>query len=161
MPTKAKKPAPRAAQEEYEGTAKPVPVPVKLGDAIDKLMALRNARKKLTREAKDARATESKFEDAILLKFKKSELEGARGKTAQASVSRVDYPTITDFAKLAAYIVKNRAVDLVQRRLSADAVRARWSDGKEIPGIGHFNKVTLHLSKAAASKVAAKRGAHK
>lgn len=123
-------------------------LPPTLGAAIDLMYKVREERQKLTAKAEDEKRQEDLLETAILEKFKKSELEGAKGKRAQASVSIKEVPTLevdTDFYR---HLAKHpEDFDLLQRRLSSTAVRERWKVGKSIPGVGKFTKVGLSLTK--------------
>src|ERR1019366_7754792 len=129
-------------------------VPANVGAAIDALDALRTRRKALEMQAKVIASQEAHFENEIFKKFKKSELEGARGKVMQASIERTVVPTLVDPKKLYAYIRKTGEFDLLHQRLGARAVQERWNAGKTVPGVGTFNKISLHLTKVKAKKPA-------
>ena len=68
---------------------------------------------------------------------------------ATASLSTNVYPTLKDYDKLAAFIYRNRALDMLQRRVA----KGNWQDrlearnGRPIPGVETFEKVTLNLRK--------------
>lgn len=127
---------------------KKVKVPATPGAAIDFLSATRDRRKALEAEAKAIKENETAIETEIFNKFRKGDLEGARGKTAQASIKSSDLPTLEDDAAFFAYLKKHpEDLDLLQRRLAIDAVRARWADKKVVPGVGLFTKISLHLTK--------------
>jgi hypothetical protein len=69
-------------------------VPKTTGAAIDLLMKVRTARKVIQAKAELEKEQENEIERIIFERFGKSELEGARGKTAQASIKRSDLPTV-------------------------------------------------------------------
>lgn len=123
-------------------------IPATVGAAIDLLYATREARRRLDAEAKTLREKETAIEDAIFYRFAKQDLDGGRGKLAQASISRLDVPTLEDDVKFFAHLKKHpEDLDLLQRRLSSEAVRARWAEKKVVPGVGVFTRVSLSLSK--------------
>jgi len=122
-------------------------IPATAGAAIDALDTLRDKRKAIEATATTIKAQEAAFEDAIFQKFKKADLEGARGKRAQCSIERVDVPTLEDPAAFYKYLAKTKEFDLLQQRIAVTAVRERWNDKKVVPGVGHFMKIRLHLSK--------------
>lgn len=122
-------------------------LPKTIGGAIDLMYKVREARKAMQRKADDEKAQESLIEVAIFERFGKSELEGARGKAAQASITRKDVYNVDDFEAIWKYAVKNDAPDLFRRQLVNDAVRARLDAGKTIPGMSVFTKVGLSLTK--------------
>ena len=133
-------------------TAKKLVIPASVGAAIDALNTLRDKRKAIEATAAAVKAQETAFEDAIFQKFKKADLEGARGKRAQASIERVDVPTLEDPATFYKFLKRTGQFDLLQQRIAVTAVRERWSDKKIVPGIGHFHKIRLHLSKVKGKK---------
>ena len=128
-------------------SAKVVKLPKTIGAALDLLFTTRERRRLLQRQAVDVTHEEAVIEEQIFKLFKKSQLEGARGRFAQASVSRVDVPTLKDWKKFSAYLVKTKQLDLLQHRLSVEACRERWAAKKTIPGVEVFTRVSLSLTK--------------
>lgn len=122
-------------------------VPKTAGGAIDLLMKVRTARKAEQAKVESEKRQEDMIEERIFAMFGKSELEGGRGKTAQASIKRSDVPVIEDFDALWSWAKKTNAHDIFQRRLSVEAVRARWGSKKQVPGVGTFTKLGLTLTK--------------
>jgi len=62
-------------------------------------------------------------------------------------VDRGQKPVATDWNALSDYIVKHKAVDLLQRRLTESAVFARWGDGIQIPGITPTDTTTFKINR--------------
>jgi len=52
-----------------------------------------------------------------------------------------DWPTILD------YIKSTGSVDLLQKRLTESAVKARWNSGVDVPGVVHSPKHVITLTK--------------
>lgn len=125
-------------------------IPKTIGGAIDLMFKVRDARKALASKAEAEKQQEALIEAAIFERFGKSELEGARGKLAQASIKRTDVFNIDDFDAIWEYAKKNDAPDLFRRQLVNEAVRERLAAGKKIPGMSTFTKVGLHLTKRKA-----------
>jgi hypothetical protein len=50
-----------------------------------------------------------------------------------------------DFGALEGYIREHGALDLLQRRLTESAVKLRWDDGIQIPGVGIETEQKLQL----------------
>jgi hypothetical protein len=44
------------------------------------------------------------------------------------------------------YVLENNATDILQKRLTASAVKARWEEGELIPGIEKVRKYTLKFN---------------
>lgn len=120
--------------------------PKTVGESVDLLFALRTKRKQKEAETAAMKEEEAKLEDAIFGKFEKADLEGARGRRAQASVSSSDVPTLDDWQKLEKHLRRTGEFDLLQRRLSVEAVRERWEAKKAVPGVGVFTRIRLHLT---------------
>lgn len=122
-------------------------VPQKMGEAIDLLDRVRDGRRALDAKAAAEKAQEELVLNIILERFNKSELEGARGKRAQASIKRSDVPNVKDWKRFEKYCIANEALDLFQRRLNVEACRERWKAGESIAGVEVFTKVGLTLTK--------------
>lgn len=55
-------------------------------------------------------------------------------------------PLANEWPKILDYIVTNDALDLLQKRLTASAVKARWDNGETIPGIISTAKQTVKFN---------------
>jgi hypothetical protein len=119
---------------------------------IDKLVEVEAATAHHNKIAKEFSKAQFDFENYIIETFKKTELEGAQGKTHQLKISRSEHPVPKNWPKIYDYIVKNKAFDLLQKRLSSTAVKARWKDKKVVPGIEKFDKLGLSLTKVSPKK---------
>lgn len=127
------------------------PVPGKLGAKIDHLYALEVAIEKLTTEYKSKvallQAKYDKLEEELFNEVTKDELEGAAGKTAKVVIKRDIVATVSDWEVFCRYLVRNKSFDLITRKVSNPAYRARLEAGKQVPGLTPFTKVSIHLSK--------------
>jgi hypothetical protein len=121
--------------------------PKTLGACIDLLYAWGQERAALNRQAEQLKPRETQLTDHIFDTFSKDDLNGAIGKVAKASVIRTEVPTVKDWPKFYAYVAKNKAFDLLQRRVSSAAVRERWEAKKVVPGIEKFTALSLGLTK--------------
>lgn len=118
-------------------------LPASLGAAIDGLWALQRRADLAEAAAKQLDQEVSAYKEAMLAKFKKSELNGAAGGRASVTVVAEDVPTVEDFMKLWRWARKYDAPELFQKRLSSTAVRERWEAGQKVPGVGVFHRVYL------------------
>ena len=55
-------------------------------------------------------------------------------------------PFIKNFDELAAYVKQHDALDLLQKRLTPNAVKLRWQAGETIPGVGQSTKLDLTVT---------------
>lgn len=118
-----------------------------LGTAIDRLYALRATRLEAEKAIKTMKADELSLRITIKQLLDAASLEGGRGQQASASIINSTEPTAKDWPAIYAYIQENDAFDMLQRRLSATAVKDRWESGIVIPGIEKFDTWDLSLTK--------------
>lgn len=141
-----------ATKKEVDAPAKEVKlkykIPKTVGAAIDLLQTIRATRQDFGHKEAAEKEQEGLVEKAIFEMFKKTELEGARGKLASATIKRSPVPNLKDWKKLWTHIKKTGDDDLLQRRLSIEACRLRWSQKKAIPGVEIFDRISLHLTKS-------------
>lgn len=121
-------------------------IPKSIGACADLLYTTRQSRLRLEKEAAEAKAFEQAIKDYIVDTLPVSDT-GAQGKVARVQVVPKEIPTAADWAKIYAYIKKNSAWELMQRRLSDAAVRERWEAGVKIPGVDKFNAKEVSCTK--------------
>lgn len=131
-------------------------IKLKVGTLIDRLYKSQQSIAEAQREvAKAERVVAQRKHKAAVIeteireRFKKSELEGAEGKIARVSLKKVVGPQLKNWDKLAAFIVKNDAVELLQRRVSKQAWLDWLEDRKQrpVPGIGKYEEIRLSVTK--------------
>lgn len=121
-------------------------IPKELGAAIDHLFKVREGRREMQKEVDAIKAQENEIENIIFERFGKSDLEGARGKLAQCSIKRSEVANIDDWESFEKYVKKTGELDLFQRRISLEAIRERWAEGRVVPGVAKFTKISLSLT---------------
>jgi hypothetical protein len=87
------------------------------------------------------------LEDTLLKMFKGQDIDGCKGKTAVARVSKARFPSIKDRRKFDIYVLKNKALDLFQNRISSKAYFARLEEGEKVPGISIFERISVSINK--------------
>lgn len=121
-----------------------------LGKKIDKLHALRD---KITAENKkvDALKQQKNELEAEIINDMKAhgDLEQASSSKATATRTIQPVPHVTDWERFYRYILKNRALHLLERRPAGAAYRELMEQrkGRAVPGVETFNKETLSLRK--------------
>lgn len=118
-----------------------------LGTAIDKLYELRAKRLDAEKAIKAMKSDELALRVVIKRLLDAASLEGGRGQIASTSVIHSTEPTAKDWPAIYDFIRENDAFDMLQRRLSATAVKDRWESGIIIPGIEKFDTWDLSLTK--------------
>lgn len=128
-------------------TPKKTKIPKTPGAAADLLYKTRQERLDIQKKVDELKALESELTTHLINILPKSDASGVAGKLCRVTVVKKDVPQVKDWPKLYAYVSKNKAFDLLQRRLSDAAVKERWDANKKIPGVDHFTVVTLGVNK--------------
>lgn len=112
---------------------------------LDKL--IRAAEGKL----KDLKARRAKLESRLLKEFDKEDMDGMKLKGGgTASIKRATFFSISDRRKFDKYVLKHKALDLFQNRISATAYKARLEEGEAPPGVGKFERISISISMRGA-----------
>lgn len=121
--------------------------PKALGACADKLFELRNKRLEMQKTVDVVAAEETALKNYIIENLPKSEASGVAGKLARVTVVTKQVPQVKDWDAFYKYVKKTGQFDLMQRRLTDAAIKERWEAGKEIPGVEHFNAVSVSINK--------------
>lgn len=121
--------------------------PKALGACADKLFELRNKRLAEQKKVDEIAAEESALKNHIIENLPKSEASGVAGKLARVTVVTKQIPQVKDWDAFYRYVKKTGSFDLMQKRLTDAAIKERWEAGKEIPGVEHFNAVSVSINK--------------
>lgn len=121
--------------------------PKALGACADKLYELKQERLLAQKVADKIEDEEKAIKKHIIDNLPKSEASGVAGKLCRVTAVTKEIPQIEDAEKFFKYVKTKNRFDLLQRRLSDAAIKEIWDDGKEVPGINHFNAVTLSINK--------------
>lgn len=141
-------------------TEKKVPV----GKLIDKLVAMRETKRKISAQLDEAEDRYKALEAEIKERLGEEGLGGARGTLATASLSSTVVATVTDWNEVYALIHKKKAYHMLERRISNPAFRElyeqeyakaskkkgfdpdNFDDATIVPGFKPFTKVNLNLT---------------
>jgi hypothetical protein len=121
--------------------------PKSLATCADLLYQTRARRLELQKEVDELAKQESALKDHLIDKLPISDASGIAGKVARATIVLKSTPKIDDWPKFCAYVKRTGAFELMQRRLSAEAVNERLEAGKDIPGVSEFKYKTVALNK--------------
>jgi hypothetical protein len=121
--------------------------PKALGACADKLFELRNKRLAEQKKVDEIAAEESALKNHIIENLPKSEASGVAGKLARVTVVTKQVPQVKDWDAFYKYVKKTGSFDLMQKRLTDAAIKERWEAGKEVPGVEHFNAVSVSINK--------------
>jgi hypothetical protein len=123
----------------------------KLGKLCDRLYQAQQRRLERQREA-DAeiaglKAVEDKLTETIINGFSDQDLKNAGGDLCTVSVGLYVAPRVADWPAFYAYIKKQNAFELLERRPARAACRERWDAKVAIPGVEQFSEKRLYVNK--------------
>lgn len=121
--------------------------PKTMGACADRLYELRQKRLEMQKEVDKIAAEEAALKEHIINTLPKSEASGVAGKLARVTVITKVVPQVKDWDAFYKYVKKTGEFDLMQRRINDGAIKERWEAGKEIPGVEHFNTVSVSINK--------------
>jgi hypothetical protein len=119
-----------------------------LGQLIDSLDRVRDLKRKIQGDLDKCKAKENELQARIIEMASEQGLSKVTGGTATASISRSIVPVAVDWEKTNAWILRHKALDLFQKRLSPVSYRERLEDHpRGIPGLESHEQVRLNLRK--------------
>ena len=125
----------------------PFQPPKELGAVADELFQLKEQRGRVQKIADAIEEREKLLKAWVIDNLPKSKSTGVSGQLATVTIVTKDIPTAKDWDKIYAFILKHKSFDLLQRRLAEGSVKERWENDETIPGIEHFNAVTVSVTK--------------
>jgi hypothetical protein len=124
-----------------------IKLPRSLPAAADRLFTVKKERLAQQKVVDRLREEQTAIEDFIINTLPKSEASGVAGRVARAQLGKKTVPTVEDWDKFYAFVKKNGAFELLQRRLNEGAASERAEAGRPVPGIGSFTRVTVSCTK--------------
>ena len=121
--------------------------PKSIGSCADLLWNLQDKRRAAQKLVDIMEEEEKALRAHIIEVLPKSETTGVSGKLANVQVQTKVVGTVEDWDELWKYIFQTKSTDLIGKRLVQEAVDARWSENKVIPGVKSFNAIKLSLTK--------------
>lgn len=121
--------------------------PEQIGALVDELKKAEAARLAADKVAEALKAAEVTIKLTLIEQMRLAKVGAIGGTAFTATLSTDVQPTVKDWTKFYAYILKNKAFDLLERRPGKAAVKARWEDGKEVPGVDRFSVDKLSFTK--------------
>ena len=123
-------------------TKKNAPTP---GADIDALFELREKKRKLEASIKDLEGQASLIEERLMESMDKDGIDKMTGRKASVSISTTTVANVEDWDAFLAFVYKNKAGHLLQRRVSDPAWREMVEIKKAVPGTQPFTKKRLNL----------------
>lgn len=137
------------AEGQDAGTEAPVAAeaPGSPAPMIERLGQLRDERKELEKQAEALKKQERELEDEVLRSFRAGDLESVQTAHYAAGRQVAVKPSVHDWDAFYDYIWRSGDPSLLQKRPGEGAIKERWDQGEEVPGVEPFHKVSLYLRK--------------
>lgn len=120
-----------------------------MGRAIDALFDKKQELSRLTNTKVEKLRQECKeLEEHVFTLLRKQKAMGGSGAKAKVKVTESNVPVVEDWDAFYAHIQETGEFDLLGRAVKSPAIKARWEDEVEVPGIGVFKKTKLSITKA-------------
>lgn len=118
----------------------------RLAQAVDQYYNVRLARLEKDKEAAELKKQETELKQFLIDNISKSDATGVCGRMMRATLRVKPEPTAEDWEAIRKYVTRYKAWDILQKRLSTTAIKERWDDGKQIPGVGTIQVVDVSLT---------------
>jgi hypothetical protein len=128
----------------------PKALPKSMGACADLLFDTKTKRLALDKQAAELKAEEARITNHIIDNLDKREESGAAGKHHRVQVVRKKKYRVSPekWDSFFKWVAKNNRFDLLQKRISDDAVKATVEESrKKVPGVEPFDYVTVSLTK--------------
>jgi hypothetical protein len=114
---------------------------------VDVYQQTRIRRLAMEKEAEKVHDKEKEYAEQILTVLRDSASPVMGGSTHLCTRKVTNEPTVEDWDVLHAHIKETDEWDLMQKRVGVAAVKLRWDEGEEVPGVGSFPVEKLGLTK--------------
>lgn len=125
-----------------------------IGDLIDELARIRSDADALSASFKavedEYKAQDQEVCRALITAFREAGLEAGAGSLRRAGMKQEAYYSIEDPEPFYEYVKENDAWDLLTKRVSSKAVKARLKREEDVPGLRIFEKTVVNLSKVSS-----------
>lgn len=118
-----------------------------LTNLVDEFGVVRDTRLAADKAAAKLKEQEGLLKEQIIKALQEVDGGGVTGSMTGVKLQRKTKPVASDWTKVHAYILETGSLDLLHRRLTEEAVKARWDDQIIIPGVEPFIVFDLTVSK--------------
>jgi hypothetical protein len=114
---------------------------------INEYYRARSDRLEKEREAEKLKSAETKLKDSIIRLMREQGILTLGASLATVKLQPKEKPQVQNWESLYDYILVTKEFDLLQRRLTETAVKLRWDEGKDVPGVIKYPIDELSISK--------------
>lgn len=119
-----------------------------LDEQLKALIKIDDQMAALAAKTKVLQAEYDLVERALLENMQAQSLESIKGQNGTAFIATREVAGIEDYDAFMAYVIKNKATDLVQRRVALRAYQDRVEAGERVPGIKLTKLINLNLRRS-------------
>jgi hypothetical protein len=119
--------------------------PEEMGQLADQYFAARNVRLAEQRKVDKLEEAEKALKGDLMAVMTENSLTAIGGKTVEVSIVTKNEPAVENWNLLWEYIQKTGEFDLLYKRVNSAAVKERWEDKKEVPGVQAFPALSLSM----------------
>jgi len=148
----AKKAPAKVKADKLESTRPPkagaaFKMPAKLAHCVDLLWSTREARLKIQRECDELEKKEAAIKDHLINNIPKNDATGVTGKLCSVTIISKRKFSVKDWDKVNTWILKNKDLTVMNRKLSDAVVGEIYDNGKTIPGVEIFQAPSVSINK--------------
>lgn len=121
--------------------------PEEVGQLVDKFKQVEASRLAADKIATELKAEEVALKLMLVQALKELKISAIGGHLFKVEHSVYNEPTVKDWTAFYDHIHDTHDFSLLERRPSKAAVKERWSDGKEVPGVEAFPVDKLSFTK--------------
>lgn len=120
---------------------------------VDKLFDLKRQKAELNKQAESLDAEQAKTKAALIEMLNASGATACSAPSGTGTMTMKSKADLRDWAALRAFIEANKALDLLERRVSRKACQERWQAGVTVPGVDRVDyfDISLRENKSAAA----------
>lgn len=130
-------------------TAKATKKPPSLGVQIDALFTLREKLRAIQAQEKEQMELIGAAEIVLMETMEREGVDKSTGKLASVSISDIVTGNVVDWDAFGAFVIKNKYLHLLQRRVSDPAIRELFETKGKVPGVEPFTKRKINLRKTS------------
>ena len=121
--------------------------PDKLAEAVDAYKGLCDFRLAEQKIVDGYKNQETFLKHQLMQSIEAAKMSACGGSTHTAAIVHKIEPSLDDPEALEEHIKATGEFDLLQRRVSSQAIRLRWDQGLEVPGVGRIETTALSVTK--------------
>jgi len=125
----------------------PKALPKRVGTVADLYYETRQRRLALQKVVDELKKQESLMKAFVIDEVPKSNATGVAGRIARVQVVGKSSPRADNWDDFYKYMFRVKRPELLQKRLSNEAIQELWDDGKTVPGVIEFKFKDISITK--------------